>query len=99
MADKKYNIQENDMLKVEEPTADYGVTIQIKVPTMGNYSLEALTNELTEFAKKLILNKSKSSDMPKRYSSKLCHLREMSQNNISAEDINNDERLEYLLNK
>lgn len=54
MADKKYDIPEEELLAVAEPTANYGITIPVTVPTMGSYTLEALKQELTEFARKLV---------------------------------------------
>ena len=54
MANKKYEISEDDALMVEEAATNYGITIPVTVPTMGGYTLEALRDELTEFARKLV---------------------------------------------
>lgn len=54
MVNKKYEIPDNDVMKVAEPATNYGVTIPVTVPTMGGYTLETLSHELTEFAKKLV---------------------------------------------
>lgn len=54
MANKKYDISEDDAMMVSEPTPNYGITIPVTVPTMGGYTLDALKRELTEFAKKLV---------------------------------------------
>ncbi|MCQ2093625.1 MAG: hypothetical protein MJY81_01325 [Bacteroidaceae bacterium] len=55
MADKKYEIPEDDAKMVAESTVNYGITIPVTVPTMGGYSLEELKHELNEFARKLVL--------------------------------------------
>ena len=54
MANKKYEITEDDNMMAAEPATNYGITIPVTVPTMGGYSLEALKHELTEFARKLV---------------------------------------------
>ena len=54
MANKKYDLPENDAMMVTEPTPDFGITIPVTVPTMGGYTLEGLRHELTEFARKLV---------------------------------------------
>lgn len=56
MVNKEYDIIANDALGVEEPTANYGITISITVPSMGGYTFESLKHELTEFARKLVSN-------------------------------------------
>lgn len=58
MANKQYDIPEDDVTMVAEPTTNYGITIPVTVPTMGGYTLEALTHELTEFARKLVFAQS-----------------------------------------
>lgn len=55
MANKKYDIPENDAIMVGEPSINYGITIPVTVPTMGGYTIEALKHELTEFARKLVV--------------------------------------------
>lgn len=54
MANKKYDMSEDDAMMVEEPVPNYGITIPVTVPTMGGYTLEALKHELTVFARKLV---------------------------------------------
>lgn len=54
MANKKYEIPEDDVMMAAEPAPDYGITIPVTVPTIGEYTLEALRHELTEFARKLV---------------------------------------------
>ena len=57
MANKKYDISEDDAMMVSEPTPNYGITIPVTVPTMGGYTLEALKHELTAFTRKLVFTK------------------------------------------
>ena len=54
MASKKYEIPENDVMMAAEPATNQGITIPVTVPTMGGYTFEALSRELTEFARKLV---------------------------------------------
>ena len=54
MANNNFELPENDAMMVAEPSANYGITIPITVPTMGGYTLEALRLELTKFARKLV---------------------------------------------
>lgn len=54
MANKKYEIPEDNVMMAAEPNANYDITIPVTVPTMGGYTLEALKQELTEFARKLV---------------------------------------------
>ena len=54
MANKKYELPEDDVMIVAEPAINYGITIPVTVPTTGGYTIEALKQELTEFAKKLV---------------------------------------------
>jgi len=56
---KKTNPEEQNQM-VEEPSVDYHITIPVIVPTMGGYTLEELTNKLTEFANQLVMNHNKS---------------------------------------
>lgn len=58
MANKKYEIQESDVMMAAEPAPNYGITIPVTVPTIGGYTLETLRQELTEFARKLVLTPS-----------------------------------------
>lgn len=68
MANKKYEIPEEDVMMATEPTPDYGITIPVTVPTMGGYSLEALRHELTEFARKLVLTQNVATEPPRHTS-------------------------------
>lgn len=53
---KQYTFPESEPMKVNEDTTSYpkGVTIPITLPSTGNYSVEYLQTELTEFAMALI---------------------------------------------
>lgn len=54
---KQYIHQENDeLMMVNDETSAYpqGITIPITLPTIGNYSVEYLKRELTDFAVKLL---------------------------------------------
>lgn len=77
----------------------YQVTIPVTVPSIGDYSIEGLKQELTAFALNLIHKKSESKTKETCYSARLQHLRNMSRNSITAQDIEKDERLAYLLQK
>lgn len=54
MVKKRYDIQDKQQQFVNEPTAEYGVTISVTIPTTGKYTVEALSRKLTEFALKLV---------------------------------------------
>lgn len=54
MANKKYDIPNNDDMMVAESAPDYGITIPVTVPSTGGYSVEYLKKELTNFALKLL---------------------------------------------
>lgn len=84
-------------MKVAEPAIDYGITIPVTIPSIGNYSVENLTRELTEFAMQLVASKKGTKE--KVYSSRLMLLRSMSHNHLTSEDLASDERLAYLVNK
>lgn len=56
MASKKYEVTQDEAVMVAEPSANYGITIPVTVPTMGGYTLEALNQELTEFTRKLVFS-------------------------------------------
>lgn len=58
MANKKYGLPEDDVTMVADHASNYGVTIPVTVSTTGDYTLEALRHELTEFARKLVSSKS-----------------------------------------
>lgn len=62
MANKKYDIPENDTMMAAEPATSYGITIPVTVPTMGGYTLEALQQKLTEFARKLVITPNPSAE-------------------------------------
>lgn len=64
MANKKYDLPYSDTMMVFEPAANYGITIPVTVPTMGGYTLEALRNKLTEFARKLVLPQTSQRRIP-----------------------------------
>lgn len=57
MANIRYEIPEEKPQMVSKAPTDYGITIPVTVPTMGGYTFEALTRELTEFAKRLVQSK------------------------------------------
>lgn len=54
MANKKYELPEEDVMMAAEPAINYGITIPVTVPSTGGYTIEALKQELTEFARKLV---------------------------------------------
>lgn len=101
MANIKYDVPENDsaqaMAAESAPSYD-GITIPVMVPNMGGYSFEDLTQELTDFAMRLIRTKKKVNHS-KAYSARLQRLRSMSVNHITTDDVSKDERLAYLINK
>ena len=53
---KQYTTQENEPLMANEDAVAYpqGVTIPITLPTTGDYSVEFLKKELTDFAMRLL---------------------------------------------
>jgi len=54
MVNKKHNIPEEDSLMVEETPASYGITIPVTIPSIGNYTMKRLKDELTEIALRLV---------------------------------------------
>lgn len=88
----------SQILKDDSEVA-YQVTIPITIPSIGDYSIEGLKQELTAIAIKLINKKEQSKVSSTQYSSKLQHLRSLSRNTITAQDIKEDERLAYLISK
>lgn len=68
MANNKYEIPEDNVMMAAEPAPDYGITIPVTVPTIGEYTLEALRKELTEFARKLVLAKNVATERAKHTS-------------------------------
>lgn len=94
-----------DSLLVEEPGVEYNITIPVIIPNLGGYSLEELTNKLTQFANQLIKqniseNGVKESVVKKnKYSKRLQFLRSKGKTKFSENDIVNDPRLKYLINK
>lgn len=93
------NITEVQNQIANEPSAEYSITIPIKLPSTGSYTLESLTKEITDFAMHLISIKKNQSDKAKRYSATLKRLQSLNRNLITTQDLNTDERLAYLLNK
>lgn len=100
MANVRYDIPEKDSAQtiVAESTQSYGITIPVTIPSLGGYSLDYLTKELTDFAMRLTRTDKKENHR-KTYSAKLQRLRSMSVNHITTDDLNNDGRLAYLINK
>lgn len=100
MAKVKYKtITEDEPQVVNEPSVPYGITIPVTIPTMGGYTLEALTHKLTDFALRLVAMDKDTEYKEKLYSDKLLRLRSMSRNRLTTEDISQDERLAYIINK
>lgn len=101
MANIKYKITEEESVPAmaAEPLPSYGITIPVTIPTMGGYSLEYLTRELTDFAMQLIRTNKKVNHRERNYSKRLQHLRSMNINHITADDLSKDERLTYLISK
>lgn len=100
MAKVKYKtLPDEEPLVVNEPSGPYGITIPVTIPTMGDYTLEALTHKLTDFALRLVAVNKEIECRKKQYSDKLLHLRSMSKNRLTTEDISQDERLAYIINK
>ena len=54
MANMKYNIPDEDSQMAAETSATYGITIPVTIPSLGNYSVEKLSSELTKFAMRLV---------------------------------------------
>lgn len=77
------------------------ITIPVSVPTMGSYTFEKLSQELTRYAISLVMPKQHAEQEPvhKEYSAKLQHLRQLSRNNITEQDLKEDDRLAYLMSK
>lgn len=96
---KQYNLQEEDPQAVAEAVEPYGITIPVTIPDVGGYTMEYLKRELTAFAMRLVRSGAKESPASVRYSNRLVHLRDMSINHITPEDVKDDERLAYLINK
>lgn len=97
---KKYNMEDVIGQTVNDNSAmEYNVTIPVTIPTMGVYTFDALKHELTEFAMRLVMHPKVTKEEGKNYSQRLQHLKAMSRNSITPADINDDDRLAYLLNK
>lgn len=60
--DKKQNTEEVHSQMVAEPAFEYNITIPVTVPTMGGYTLEELTRELTEIARRLVMQDKEKTD-------------------------------------
>lgn len=96
----KYTIPEQEPQMVRDESAEYVSewVIPVRVPTMGGYTMDELIGRLTTFALALV-----KSETPKRtekvYSSRLMRLHERSRNNITEQDMQEDGRLAYLINK
>ena len=81
------------------------VNIQIDVPNLGTYEMEELKHKLTAYARNLIAASNKtqpisqhlSSDEDLKYSARLNRLRRLCGREISAQEIQEDERLAYLI--
>lgn len=61
--------------------------------------MEYLKRELPAFAMRLVRSGVKEPAASAQYSGRLLHLRDMSINHITREDVRDDERLAYLINK
>ena len=85
------------------------VNIQIDVPNLGAYEMEELKHKLTAYARNLIAASNKSQAQPIsqhpsadddfKYSARLNRLRRLCGREISTQEILEDERLAYLINK
>ena len=85
------------------------VNIQIDIPNLGTYEMEELKHKLTAYAQNLIAasNTSKKQSIScqqsvnddVKYSARLNRLRKLCGREISAKDIQEDERLAYLIGK
>lgn len=96
----KYTLPDTNPQMANESVSDYstGTIIPIHVPTMGQYTMEELVKRITSFALSLV--KPESIDKTKKqYSARIMKLHSLSQKNITEQDIAEDDRLAYLLNK
>ena len=85
------------------------VNIQIDIPNLGTYEMEELKHKLTAYAQNLIAasNTSKKQSISDqqsvnddvKYSARLNRLRRLCGREISAQEIQADERLAYLIGK
>ena len=85
------------------------VNIQIDIPNLGTYEMEELKHKLTAYAQNLIAasNTSKKQSISdqqsvnddEKYSARLNRLRRLCGREISAQEIQEDERLAYLIGK
>ena len=85
------------------------LNIQIEVPNMGIYEMEELKHKLTVYARNLIaeeknsekqeISQKQSVNENMRYSERLNRLRRLCGRRISTQEIQEDERLAYLLSK
>lgn len=98
MTKQEYDIK-NDATQVAEEVQTYGLTIPVIVPTTGDYTLEALKHKLTEYALQLVSTGKNNVEKKRAYSSRIQLLRSLNHNLITAEDLQNDEHLAYLINK
>lgn len=93
MANKKYDILEDDVMMVEEPTPNYGITISVTVPTMGGYTLEALRHELTEFARKLVFTQKSTAESIPHTSWRTMHISDkVKKMSLGKSDLSTDRR-------
>lgn len=102
MAKTYLNIEE-ESVRAQEPPIGYEMafTIPVHVPTIGDYTVERLSDELSKIAIQLVMqsNTSRTSRSKKEYSQRLQRLRSMSHNYITPQEVIDDERLAYLLSK
>ena len=85
------------------------VNIQIDIPNLGTYEMEELKHKLTAYAQNLIAasNTSKKQSISDqqsvnddvKYSARLNRLRRLCGREISVQEIQEDERLAYLIGK
>ena len=85
------------------------VNIQIDIPNLGTYEMEELKHKLTAYAQNLIAasNTSKKQSISAqqsvnddlKYSARLNRLRRLCGREISVQEIQEDERLAYLIGK
>ena len=85
------------------------VNIQIDIPNLGTYEMEELKHKLTAYAQNLIAasNTSKKQSISDqqsvnddvKYSARLNRLRRLCGREIPTQEILEDERLAYLINK
>lgn len=97
---KEYTYPEEKPQMVSEMSPEYALdtVIPVHVPTLGKYTMEELVNKLTDFALTLVNPKS-AENIGKTYSARIMRLRANSNKSITVEDIEEDERLAYLINK